>query len=183
MDLTCTFVCGPISVLSKSGKGCEPFTFSLLIRFSINGDWLFYDSSAAILHLAAHLWANLFWSHLLFSSLCLVSLQYRHIKFMSRDPSTPTDGLRGLGVPINFLPLLLTFSVEVFLWTTYRQDIAWDIAFTSCCMLIPVAWVAFKFSISHFSFSINSVWACIFYLCCYSFSGSGSSAPFILQMS
>ena len=37
-----------------------------------------------------------------------------HIKLVSRDPFTPTDGLGGLGVPINFLPLLLVL-VQVFL--------------------------------------------------------------------
>ena len=36
IDLVST--CGPISTLSKSGKG-KPFTFSPLIRFLINGDW------------------------------------------------------------------------------------------------------------------------------------------------
>ena len=54
-----------------------------------------------------------------------MSLQY--VKLVSRDPSTPIDGLGGLAVPINFLPLLLVL-VGVFLSPTYRQDIACDIA-------------------------------------------------------
>ena len=33
IDFTCTFVCGPVSFLSSSGKGCKPFTFSPLSRF------------------------------------------------------------------------------------------------------------------------------------------------------
>ena len=39
MDFTCTFVWCPISFLSSSGKGCEPFTFSPLNGFFFNGVW------------------------------------------------------------------------------------------------------------------------------------------------
>ena len=41
-------------------------------------------------------------------------------------------------------------------------DIACDMPFTNCCGLTLMAWVAFKFSISHFFWAISSVWACIF---------------------
>ena len=74
-----------------------------------------------------------------------MSLQYKHIRLLSRDPSTPADGLGGLGVPINLLPLLVLLD-GVFLLPTYRQDIACDIVVTNCCGLTPVACMAFKFS-------------------------------------
>ena len=90
-----------------------------------------------------------------------MSLQYWHVKLLSRDPSIPANGLGGLGVPINFLPLLLLLG-RVFLVPTYRQDIACDITVTNCCGLTPMACATLKFSISHFCFSISSVWACIF---------------------
>ena len=111
--------------------------------------------------MAACSWANLFLSRLQFSNSCPVSLQYRHVKLLSRDPSTPADGLGGLGVPINLLPLsilLAEFSCHPHIDKTWPADIA----VTSCCGLTPVACAAFKFSISRFCFSISSVWALIF---------------------
>ena len=39
INVTCPLVSGPISLLSRSSKGCEPFTFSPLIGFSINDVW------------------------------------------------------------------------------------------------------------------------------------------------
>ena len=53
--------------------------------------------------MAARSRANLFLSRLQFSNSCPVSLQYRHVKLLSRDPSTPANGLGGLGIPINLL--------------------------------------------------------------------------------
>ena len=70
--------------------------------------------------------------------------------------------VEGLGVSTNLMPPLLELSVRVFLSPTERQDIACDIALTICCGLTLVAWVAFKFSISHFCCSISFVWTCIF---------------------
>ena len=50
---------------------------------------------------------------------------------------------------------------QVILLPTYRQDIAWDIAWTNCCRLTLVACMAFKFLISYFCCSISFAWACI----------------------
>ena len=111
--------------------------------------------------MAAHSWANLFWSHFPLCNLCPASLQHQHIKLLPRDPSTPTNDIGGLGVPINFLPLLLVLG-RSFLSPTYREDIICNIAVTNCCGLTPMAWAAFNFSISQFCFLISSIWAWIF---------------------
>ena len=113
--------------------------------------------------MVACLWANFCWSPLQLSSSWPVSLQYQHVKFTSRDPSIPIDGLEGLGVPSNVFPPLLELLVRVFYHPhkgkTLLVILHWLIIVGSLWWLKQHS----KFFISCYSCSISFVWAYIFW--------------------
>ena len=101
---------------------------------------------------------------------------------MSRDQSTPIDGLGGLGVPINLLPLLL-----MLLGAFYHPHKGTKLPGISHLLIVvgSLLWLEqlSNFLSPAFAFLFTLFEFVSFYLSYYSFSGSRSSAPLMVQTS